>query len=69
MKQYHVCNGLAKQAEAKLKHTEEVRLKVEQQANKASKKLKTLEKQREKVWHFNSLSPQPNDNSVNKLFH
>lgn len=49
MKQYHVYNGQAKQAEAKLKHTEELRLKVEQQANKASKKLKTLEKQREKV--------------------
>lgn len=49
MKQYHVCNGLAKQAEEKVKRTEESRLKVEQQANKASKKLKTLEKQREKV--------------------
>lgn len=49
MKQYHVCHGLSKQAESKLKRTEELKMKVEQQAHKASKKLKTLEKQREKV--------------------
>lgn len=51
MKQYHVYNAQAKQAEAKLKNTEALRLKVEQQASKASKKLKLLDKQREKVCH------------------
>lgn len=49
MKQYHVFNAQAKQAEAKLRTTETLRQKVEQQASKASKKLKQIDKQREKV--------------------
>ena len=52
MKQYHVFNAQAKQAEAKLRTTESLRQKVEQQASKASKKLKQIEKQREKVCFF-----------------
>lgn len=52
MKQYHVFNAQAKQAEAKLRTTESLRQKVEQQASKASKKLKQIEKQREKVGRF-----------------
>lgn len=49
MKQYQVFNAQARQAEVKLKNTEALRLKVEQQASKASRKLKLLDKQREKV--------------------
>lgn len=49
MKQYHVSNGDAYDAETKLKHAQDQKTKVESQANKASKKLKTLEKQVEKV--------------------
>ena len=49
MKQYHVSNGDSYDAETKLKHAQDQRTKVESQANKASKKLKTLEKQVEKV--------------------
>jgi len=49
MKQYHVFNAQSKQSEAKLRHTESLRQKVEQQATKGSKKLKALDKQRDKV--------------------
>lgn len=49
MKQYHVSNGDSYDAETKLKHAQDQKTKVESQANKASKKLKTLEKQVEKV--------------------
>ncbi|XP_067937833.1 SLIT-ROBO Rho GTPase-activating protein 1-like isoform X2 [Watersipora subatra] len=48
MKEYHVYNSQAKQAEAKLKTTEALRVKVEQQASQDSRRLKTLDKQREK---------------------
>lgn len=49
MKQYHTSNGEAFEMEAKLKHVQEQKAKVEPQVNKTSKKLKNLEKQIEKV--------------------
>lgn len=48
MKQYHVYHGESKTTEAKVKHIEEQRVKVEQQATKASKKVKSLEAQADK---------------------
>lgn len=49
MKLYHVYHAEAADAESKLKHSEEQRAKVAAQANPASRKLKTLEQQVEKV--------------------
>ena len=52
MKQYHASNGEAFEAEAKLKHTQEQKAKVETQANRTSRKFKNMEKQVEKVDNF-----------------
>ena len=52
MKQYHASNGEAFEAEAKLKHTQEQKAKVETQANRTSRKFKNMEKQVEKVNNF-----------------
>ena len=58
MKRYHANHGESKVAEGKLRYVESQKQKVEQHASKGtlSRKLKSIEKQTEKVISFGILS-------------